>query len=179
MQKKIKKEFLGEEFHFTTQVEKGSGKFLWNKEIDMKFNKWLSDLRHKNRELFKVQYSISKNGYEVLERLKEIIGVYDDSLLVRAITITYINYVDTRDGKTVLNKLKQREDQNNFKMVTSGKSIKKNLYFSPVGMRDLESYSKLTGLKKSHVIQNCLYTILLISINEEPNIKRFWDKIRG
>ena len=42
-------------------------------------------------------------------------------------------------------------------------------------MRDVEAYSNLTGLKKGQVIKNALYSVLLISINEDEEIKKFWE----
>jgi len=42
-------------------------------------------------------------------------------------------------------------------------------------VRDVEAYSKLTGLKKSLVNKNALYSVLLISINEDKEIKKFWE----
>jgi hypothetical protein len=173
----VEKEFLGNRFIYSTDVDESTGKSLWSKEIDMQFSKWIYDLKNADRELFKVQYSISFNAYGVLNRLKELIGVYDDSLLVRAITITFINYVDTRRGKGILKRLGDYKKSSDLEVLKEGKILKKNLYFSPNGMRDVEAYSGLTGLKKSVVVQSALYTVLLISINEDMEIQKFWENV--
>jgi len=172
----VEREFLGQTFSYKTEVD-SDGKALWTKEIDHNFSKWIYQLRNQNRELFKVQYSLSSNSYEVLEKLKELIGVYDDSLLVRAITITFINFIDTREGRPILNQLAQYKESGDLEMLMDGERLKKSLYFSPVGMRDIEAYSNLTGFKRSKVIQNALYSVLLISINEDQEIKRFWEDL--
>lgn len=177
MKMKVQKEFLGHQFHYLTYVDKTTGEALWTKEIDVLFAKWLHQLKDKDRELFKVQYSISSNAYQVFERLKNKIGVYDDSLLVRAMTITFINYVDTRKGRGVLKKLEEYKQTSDLTTLKEGKTLKKNLYFSPCGMRDVESYACLTGLKKSAVLQNALYSILLLSIHEDDEIKCFWEEV--
>lgn len=174
MEKSINKEFLGNTFTYTTKID-SEGNALWTKKIDSEFSKWLHELKDKNRELFKVQYSLSENAYEVLGKLKERIGVYDDSLIVRAITITFINFVDTRKGRSIIKKLNSYKKSGDLEMLKQGKTLKKNLYFSPVGMRDIEAYSNLTGLKKGNVIKNALFSILLISINEDEEIKKFWE----
>lgn len=173
--KTVKKEFLGEIFSYKTKIE-DEDKVLWNKEIDKKFSHWLYQLREKNRELFKVQYSISRNAHLVLEKIKEDIGVFDESLVVRAITITFINFIDTRRGQQMMKKLNLYKDSLDLKTLTEGEVLKKNLYFSPIGMRDVEAYSKITELSKGRVVKNALYSVLLISINEDDEIKKFWEK---
>src|SRR5690606_7295525 len=105
MKSTIEKKFLGNKFIYSAEVDKSTGKALWTKEIDMQFSKWLHELKDKDRELFKVQYSISSNAYDVFGQLKDLLGVYDDSLLVRAITITFINHVDSRKGRGILKRL--------------------------------------------------------------------------
>jgi hypothetical protein len=176
MKKLIKKNFLGEIFTYKTEVDV-KGNALWTKNEDQLFAHWLYDLKEKNRELFKVQFSMSQNAYEVLKKLKDHLGVFDESLIIRAITITFINYVDTRKGRHIIKKLNFYRDSPSFKILTEtgGKLIKKNLYFSPIGMRDVEAYSQLTALKKSDVIKNSLYSILLLSIHEEKEVKKFWE----
>jgi uncharacterized protein YggT (Ycf19 family) len=173
--KTVKKEFLGETFTYKTEVDE-DGKALWTKDIDNKFSHWLYQLREENRELFKIQYSISENASAVLEKIKEQIGVFDESLIVRAITITFINFIDTKRGHQMMKKLNQYKDSPDFKTLTDGETLKKNLYFSPIGMRDIEAYAQLTKLSKGKVLKNALYSVLLISINEDEEIKKFWEK---
>ena len=175
METTIQKEFLGQTFSYRAEVDE-NGKTLWTQDIDKDFSKWLHQLKDENRELFKIQYSISSNAYDVLNQLKERIGVYDDSLLIRAITITFINFIDTRKGRPIIKKLNTYMDSGDLEVLNEGEALKKNLYFSPVGMRDVEAYSNLTGFKKSKVLKNALYSVLLISINEDEEIKRFWEK---
>lgn len=172
--KTIKKEFLGKTFSYKTEVDE-DGKALWTKEIDHKFSKWLFELREENRELFKVQYSISANAYKVLEKLKNELGIFDESLIVRAITITFINFIDTKSGQKVLKKLNEYRDGDDFQLLIKGELLKKNLYFSPLGIRDVEAYSQLTALPKSKVVMNALYSVLLIFINEDEEIRKFWE----
>lgn len=174
MRTKVEKEFLGQTFSYFTEIDE-EGAALWTQEIDNKFYQWLYQLKNENRELFKVQYSLSSHAYDVLEKLKEKIGVFDESLLVRAITITFINFVDTRKGRSIMKKLNSYKDSSDLETLKQGQTLKKNLYFSPIGMRDVEAYSKLTGFRKSMVIKNALYSILLISINEDEEIRKFWE----
>lgn len=173
--KTVKKEFLGETFTYKTEIDE-DGKALWTKEIDNQFSHWLYQLRDENRELFKIQYSISKNASSVLDKLKEHIGVFDESLIVRAITITFINFIDTKRGQQMMKKLNQYKDSSDFKTLVDGETLKKNLYFSPIGMRDVEAYAQLTKHPKGKVVKNALYSVLVISINEDEEIKKFWEK---
>lgn len=173
--KTVKKEFLGETFTYKTVTDK-EGNALWTKEIDNQFSHWLHQLKSENRELFKVQYAISENAYSVLEIIKEHIGVFDESLIVRAIAITFINFIDTKRGHQMMKKLNQYKDSPDFRTLTDGDTLKRNLYFSPIGMRDIEAYAQLTNLSKGKVIKNALYSVLLISINEDQEIKKFWEK---
>lgn len=174
---KIEKEFLGHKFIYETLVDEKTGQTLWTNEIDGKFSKWLYDLKAKDRELFRVQYAISSSAYDVLNKIKELIGVYDDSLLVRAITITFINHLDTHKGRSIMKRLSDYKKSKDLEIFKSSESIKMAFYFSPSGMRDIESYSKLTGLKKSTAVKNALYSVLLISINEDEEIKKYWKEV--
>jgi len=173
---KIEREFLGHTFTYETLVN-DEGHALWNKDIEKHFTKWLYDLKNKDRELFRVQYSISSKAYEVLSLIKELIGIYDDSLLVRAITITFINHLDTHKGRRIMKRLSEYKKSKDVEALKSGELQKMSLYFSPIGMRDVESYSRLTELKKSAIIQNALYSVLLISINEDKEIKKYWEEV--
>lgn len=174
METKVQKEFLGEVFTYKTTVDK-NGKALWTKEIDSRFSQWLYDLKNEKRELFKVQYSISQNYFEILEKLKIRLGVYDESLLVRAITIIFIDFIDTRKGRLIFKKLNSYKESEDFKVLVEGDTLKRNLYFSPIGMREVEAYSSLTGLKKCNVVKNALYSVLLLSINEDKEIQECWE----
>jgi hypothetical protein len=173
---KVEKEFLGHTFVYETLVN-DEGQALWNKDIEKQYTKWLYDLKSKDRELFRVQYPISSNAYEILNKIKERIGVYDDSLLVRAITITFINHLDTRKGRPIMKRFAEYKKSKDVEILQEGEILQKSLYFSPNGMRDIESYSRMTRLKKSQAVQNALYSVLLISINEDEQIKKYWEEV--
>ncbi len=64
-----------------------------------------------------------------------------------------------------------------IEILQEGEILQKSLYFSPNGMRDIESYSRMTRLKKSQAVQNALYSVLLISINEDEQIKKYWEEV--
>jgi hypothetical protein len=171
----VKKEFLGEVFSYKTEVDM-HGNALWTKKIDIQFSHWIYQLREDNRELFKVQYSISSNASAILNKIKEQIGVFDESLIVRAMTIIFISFIDTKRGKTIIKNLENYKESENFKILTEGKNLKKSLYFSALGMRDVEAYSQLTGFSKGIVVKNAIYTVLLIYLNEDEDLIKFWEK---
>lgn len=173
--KNVEKDFLGDIFSYNTEIDE-HGYALWTPQIDVEFSKWLHELKSKNRELFKVQYSHSSNAGKILEKIQDLVGVYEDSLIVRAITITFISIIDTKKGKNVIDRLSHYKNLEELEVLMQGHLHKKSLYFSPSGMRVLEAYSKLTGLKKSKVVQNALYSVFLLSINEDDQIKKFWNE---
>lgn len=169
----VTKEFLGQTFEYQTFINDGHA--LWTDEIDNQFNLWLNDLKSKNRDIYKVQYNLSGNAFTTLQKLRAKLGNIEESLLVRAITITFINIIDTRKGSHIIKKLRTYRESSDAKTLDEGAIEKSNLYFSPTGMRDVEAYSQLTGLVKAKVIQNAIYSVLLISINEDSEIKEFWQ----
>lgn len=173
--RQVEKKFLNQTFKYKTLVNE-EGQALWTEEIDGKFIEWISDLRSKERDLFKVQYAVSHNAFLLLDKLKHKLGASDESLLVRAMTITFINYIDTRKGHQIMKKLSFYNETKTSHALMDGEVVKKNLYFSATGMRDIESYSELTGMKKSAIVANAIYSVLLISINEDEEIKKFWEK---
>lgn len=175
MMRQVEKKFLNHSFKYKTLVNE-EGQALWTDDIEGKFIEWISDLRSKERDLFKVQYAVTNKAFHLLEELKHKLGASDESLLVRAMTITFINYIDTRKGHQIMKKLSFYNESKNLNPLMNGEVVKRNLYFSVTGMRDIESYSELTGLKKSVIVVNAVYSVLLISINEDEEVKRFWEK---
>lgn len=175
MMRQVEKKFLNQSFKYKTLVNE-EGQALWTEEIDGRFIEWISDLRSKERDLFKVQYAVSDQAFLLLEKLKQKMGASDESLLVRAIVVTFINYIDTRKGHQIMKKLAFYSETKKSNLLMDGNSVKRNLYFSVTGMRDIESYSELTGLKKSAIVTNAIYSVLLISINEDEEIRKFWEK---
>lgn len=174
---KVEREYLGHKFIYDTLVDEETGQTLWTNEIDTKFSKWLYDLKNQDRELFRVQYAISSNAYDVLNRLKDLLGVYDDSLVVRAITLAWINEIDTSKNKAVLERFKKYRKSQDAEVLKSGESLQKSLYFNPSGMRDVIAYSNLTEMTKSQVVKNALYSVLIISINEDEELKKYWHDV--
>ncbi len=118
---------------------------------------------------------MAQNLFKVLEKLQSRLGIFDESLLIRANTITFINFIDSKNGRKIIKKLNNYKDTHDFKTLIEGGLVKRNLYFSPLGMRDVEAYANLTGLKKCNVLKNALYSVLLISINEDDEIRDFWE----
>lgn len=173
----VEREYLGHKFVYDTLVDEETGQTLWTNEIDTQFSKWLYELKNQDRELFRVQYSISSSAYDVLNRLKDLLGVYDDSLVVRAITLAWINEIDTHKNKAVLERFKQYRKSSNVDVLKSGELLQKSLYFNPAGMRDIIAYTNLTEMTKSQAIKNALYSVLLISINEDEELKKYWKDV--
>jgi hypothetical protein len=100
-----------------------------------------------------------------------------ESVTLGAITITFINHLDTHKGRQIMKRLSEYKKSKDVEFLKSGELQKMSLYFSPSGMRDIESYSRLSGLKKSAIIQNAIYSVLLVSINEDEEIKKYWEEV--
>ena len=173
---KTSRTFLGKSFKYKTELDE-NGSALWTEEIVQKFSKWLYDLSKESRDLFKVQYTVTNNANFVFNKLQEKLGAYDESLLTRAISIVFINFISTRKGSLIMKKLKSYSDSKVSRELISKENgtIKKSVIFSPRGIRDVVSYSNISKQKHCKVIQNSLYAVLLISISEDIEIKKYWE----
>lgn len=175
--KKHEKIFNKEVFSYEAITCLDCGGHAWVESIEVEYNNWLNDL-HKNskkRHLFQVQYSISETAKHCLSHLRGKFPGVDLSLLVRALVIIYLDEVETNEEISEgIEKLTQTYD---YKELLTGDQIKAKIGFKPQGMKDILATANLFGVKPSKVIEESLYRMLILSINEDDDMKKFWESL--
>lgn len=169
------KEFQKEKFSYNSQTCQECGAILWNSKTETQYNNWLNSLHSSKRHLFQVQFSLSETALQCIENINARYPGVDESLLIRAIVIVYLDIIDGIED--VANKIEAYTDTTDFHHLTNGAKRPKKIQFKPNGMRDLLAYANLLELKASKVIEESIYRVLLLSIKEDDEMKEFWNKV--
>lgn len=174
--KKCERTFLGEVFTYQTQVCKNCAQELWNNKLNDKFGHWISEIHSKKRHLFQVQYKISENASHCLDELKNRfpLGV-NEAQLIRALVMVYLNLVE--DDEEISEIVEEYLDTDDYHQLVHGNKLSKKVEFKASGMQDIVTMSEIVGIKPSKLVEETIYRCLLIFINEDPQMKKFWQTL--
>lgn len=169
------KEFQGEKFHFEAQTCNECGAVLWNNEIEKKYNLWLEKLQSKKRHLFQVQYFLTEEAISCIQKLNERFPGVDDSLLIRAMVMVYLDIVE--DNEKIMKIVDKYIDTPDYHRLTDGKKKAKKLQFKPNGIKDVLALADMFKVKPNKIIEEAVYRVLMVSIKEDSVMRDFWEKV--
>lgn len=176
VKEKHTKEFQSEKFHYEALTCADCGAVLWNNEIEKKYNLWLEKLQSKKRHLFQIQYSLTEEAIICIQKLNERFPGVDDSLLIRAMIMVYLDIVE--DNQKIMKVVEKYMDTPDYLQLTSGKKkAKKKLQFRPNGLKDILALADMFKIKPNKIVEDAIYRVLLVSIKEDPMMKDFWEKV--
>lgn len=169
--------FQGEEFVFRANTCLSCESVLWDNECEKKYNKWINELysNTKQRHLFQIQYSISENAQKCIGKLSERFSGVKESLLIRALVITYIAKVDPIPE--IESKIDEYSKEEDYSILIGGPKIHKKLQFNPGGLKDILTLSDMLGVGPRTIVEESLFRMLLLSIKEDPEMRDFWENI--
>lgn len=145
---------------------------LWTDESKEKLNEWLSEQKKENRDSFIVQASLSDSSKKCLEEISKDYPSIQVSALVRAMTLVFLHFME------------KPETSEMFEVVTDGKIYESFLHgdkhivkvqFSPSGMMDLYSWSKILHMKTTRIVEEAVYRITSLYVEQDPKLKEFWE----
>ena len=172
----ITRDFQGEIFKYTTKVCSSCGVSLWGERNEQDYNEWLENLHSEKRHLFQVQYQLSEKVIDCLEQMRKRFAGVDVSLLTRALVTVYLNIVE--DNEEIMERLETYIESDAYNiLINDNKYTRRKTQFKLSGMRDLLAYSQLFDVKPSEIIENFIYRMILLSINEDEQMKAYWNSI--
>jgi len=167
------RKFQDEVFKYKSKTCLDCGAVLWNEVNEKKFNSWLIDLYKQKRHLFQVQYNLSENVIQCVDKLSERFPWIDQSLLIRALVVLNLDVVE--ENQEILNLVEGHLESEDYKHLTSGAMIAKKLQFKPNGMQEILAYSGMLKVRPSKIIEESINRILLLGIKADPILKAFWE----
>lgn len=169
------KEFQGEKFHFEAPTCCDCGSVLWNSEVEKRYNLWLEKLQSKKRHLFQVQYFLTDEALSCIQKLNERFSGVDDSLLIRAMVMIYLDIVE--ENEKIMKKVEKYLDTPDYHHLTGGKKRAKKLQFKPSGMKDILALAEMFKVRPNKIIEEAIYRVLVVSIKEDVVMRDYWEKV--
>jgi hypothetical protein len=167
------KMFEGEEFKYKAKTCNDCGAEAWDDKLEKNYSNWLMDLHKNKRHIFQVQYSISKYVQDCISKLLERFPHVEESLLIRALVMVYLNVVENREE--ILKKVEACIDSDDYKILTKGSKVNKKVQFNPKGFNEILSHSNLFEIKPKSLIEEILKRMIILSIKEDKKMKEFWE----
>jgi hypothetical protein len=173
--KKHERLFEKEVFSYKAQTCKDCGAVLWDSDLEEEYGKWMHLLYKEKRHIFQIQYSISSHVQDCITKLHERFPNVDESLLIRALIVIYIEMVENE--QTVLERLESYLTTRDYMTLTDGDKIAKKLQFGPMGFHKIVSYAKLLDMKYAKIVDEVLNRMVLLSVKEDAVMKNFWENV--
>ncbi len=168
------KTFQGEAFRYESKTCLDCEASLWDESSEKNFNSWLISLHKKKRHLFQIQYGLSQNAIQRIDKISERFPGIDESLLIRALVIINLDIVE--ENQEILSLVESHLDSEDYAHLTSGPMIGKKLQFKPNGMQEILAYAGMLKVKPSKIIEESINRILLLGIKTDPVLKAFWEE---
>jgi hypothetical protein len=170
--KVVKIDYFGLTFSAKMKVCGDCKAYLWTNESKEKLNHWLSEQKKTNRDRFVVQASLSNTAKECLDEVsKEYPGI-QASALIRAMTFVFLHFMENPDTAEMFEMVTDSEIYRSF--ANQEKHMVK-IQFSPSGMMDLHSWSKIVQMKPSKIVEEAVYRITSLHVESDPKLKGFWE----
>src|ERR1700744_2115623 len=144
-EKKIIKNYLGEKFEVRTPVCSTCSAELWNQETQQAFSKWLTKLDRKNRDRFIIQFTLTGNTLQCLDRLISEFPGSDRAKVLRAMVMFFTERVAPRQEWSDL--IEQITSRDVYQKLMSGNREIVKVHFNPFAMLDIESWAKIAEVK--------------------------------
>jgi hypothetical protein len=132
-------------------------------------------LYKEKRHIFQIQYSISSHEQSCITKLLERFPNVEESLLIRALIIVYIEMVESE--QEILERLESYLSSPDYVKLVNADKVAKKLQFGPFGFQKIVSCSKLFDMKYSKIAEEVLSRMILLSIKEDDLMKDFWENV--
>ena len=170
----ISKEYFGKRFKAKATVCEECGSTLWDRDLQMKFNEWLTALGKEDRDRFVLQVNLTKRTFDCVERMVKEFPGSDPTALLRALSIVYMKCaLKSPELNEVVEKVFEGDV---FKdLSTAGEKKKLNIYFKPVTHVEIQSWANLAEMSSSKFIEEAVLRMLSFYIEKDPVMRKYWE----
>jgi hypothetical protein len=173
----IQETHVGEVFRAKALVCQKCEAVLWNPDLQMKFNDWLTQMAKSKRDRFVLQGTISNRTMECVDRLIREYPGSDQTSLLRALAIVYVKVV-LKDPS--LNKLVESVTHRKvFKDLYGGEKSKFKIYFKPKTFLEIQSWAELADLTAPKFVEEAAIRVFSFYIETDPVMHRYWEETFG
>lgn len=172
--KKITKDCLGEKFETRTPVCSDCGAELWDQVAQKAFSTWLAKLDRGKRDRFIIQFSLTENTLQCLDRLIGEFPGSDRAKVLRAMVMFFVERVAPRqEWSDLVEKIVDREVYQH--LLKGAREIVK-VHFSPFAMLDVQSWAKIAEAKPRELAEGAALRIFAFYIENDPTMHAFWEQ---
>ena len=170
---KIRKQYFGEVFRIKTDVCDFCEATLWDRTTQNEFSKWLNKLDHTKRDRFVIQFSLTKNTLQCLDRLIEDFPGSDRTKVLRALVMFFTDRVAPRkEWSDIVEEITKRDV---YKRFLEGKREIVKVHFNPFALLDVLSWAKIADLKPRVFSESVALRIFSFYIEIDPVMHDFWE----
>ena len=170
--KMVKIDYFGLAFSAKMEVCEDCGAHLWTNESKEKLNDWLSQQKKTSRDSFIVQASLSDTAKKCLDEISKDYPGIQSSALIRAMTLVFLYFMEKPETAEMFELVTDSEIYESFSH--GAKHIVK-VQFSPSGMMDIHSWSKILQMKAPKIVEEAVYRMTSLHVENDPKLKAFWD----
>lgn len=172
--KKRSRSFLGEKMNIMLSVCNDCDAEFWGKKEQEKYSKWINELHAKKRHLFQIQYGLTDAAAKCLKELESNLPVtiHSSSLLIRSLIMIHMDIVE--QDEWIQGRLETYLGDHDYEILIDGKKNARKVQMSVIGMQEVVTAAQMANIKPRDFVELVLSRMLLIFINEDPKMKKFW-----
>ena len=87
-------------------------------------------------------------------------------------TLVFLHYMEKPESSEMFEQVTEGKIYDSF---SHGEKRIVKIQFSPSGMMDLYSWSKILQMKTTKIVEEAVYRITSLHIETDPKLKEFWE----
>lgn len=170
--KTISHDYFGLIFAVKMDVCSDCGVQIWSNEIRQKRNAWLAEQKRTQRDAFVVQANLSENSRKYVGEMIRTYPGITITTMIRAMTLVFLTSMEKPDASELLERVTKTAVYENLSR--GDRSIVK-VQFGPFGMLDINSWAKIFQMKSPRIVQEAVYRMTSLHLEQDPVLKSFWE----
>ena len=170
--KMVKIDYFGLTFSAKMDVCDKCEAYLWTEESKVKLNQWMSEQKRQHRDSFIVQTSITVQAKQCLDEIIRDYPTIQISALIRAMTVVFLEFMKRPEASAIFEDVAAGE---HYSLLSVGEKDVAKVQFNATGMLDLESWSKILDMTNAKIVEEAVYRITSLHIENDPKLKEFWN----
>jgi len=169
--KLVKIEYFGLIFSAKMEVCDKCEAHLWTEESKDKLNQWMMEQKREHRDSFVIQTSITNHSKQCLDQIIRDYPSIQASALIRAMTIVFLEFMKRPEASALFEDVAAGDY---YSQLCEGEKEIVKVQFNATGMLDLESWSKILAMKNAKIVEEAVYRMTSLHIENDPRLKDFW-----
>lgn len=143
---------------------------LWTEHTRAQFSEWVKRLKREHREVFQVQFYLTKAAQLGLEVFLIPYPGVPKSTLIRALTTVYLSSLVRLPSFAAM--AREMIEHGSYRALAFGPRRKTSLQISPMAMLELQSRSDALKLSPHKIVEDAILKLLALS---QESDRQLWD----